>query len=114
MTTTATPTPTPDARALLGCPSWCTFNHLGDVHMDPGDHKRALAELAGEFGDSAGLYVGPDQPLHVTVFSGGDGAEDYPATRETVEHLRDVARMLREASDELSGLLQSGELEAQS
>jgi hypothetical protein len=108
MTTTAT---TQD-RTLYGCPSWCTFDHAGEILMEPGDHKHELATLGDPFGDSVGLYIAPNDPTHVTVFLGRNGAEEYPATRETVEHLRDLARMLREASDELSGLLQSGELQA--
>ena len=71
------------------------------------------AKLGREGGDSVGLYVGPHQPPHVMVFLGRDGAEEYPATRETVEELRDIAVMFRQAADELSGLLHSGELEAQ-
>ncbi|MFZ2012622.1 MAG: hypothetical protein WAV00_02270 [Nocardioides sp.] len=35
---------------------------------------------------------------------------ELPATRETVEHLRDVAGLFRRAADALSGLLQAGEL----
>jgi hypothetical protein len=99
-------------RALYGCPPWCTFDHAGPVYMEPGDHRRRLADLGDEHGDSVALYVGPEQPMHVTVFLGGDGCEEYPATRETIEHLRDLALMLKQASDGLSGLLVSGELEA--
>ena len=61
---TSTDTANPQDRTLYGCPSWCTFDHAGDILMEPGDHKRALAKLTDEFGDSVGLYVGPGQPLH--------------------------------------------------
>lgn len=106
-----TTTTTTEDRTLYGCPSWCNFDHAGEILMEPGDHKRDLAHLAGPLGDSVGLYVGPDQPPHLMAFIGRNGAEEYPATRETVEHLRDVAGMLREAADQLSGMLHSGELE---
>jgi hypothetical protein len=110
MTTTDTTTPTD--RTLYGCPSWCAFDHAGEILMEPGDHMRDLAKLsADEFGDSVGLYVAPTQPIHVMVFLGRNGSEEYPATRETVEELRDVAVMFRQAADELSGLPLSGELE---
>jgi hypothetical protein len=110
---TTTITSTTEARRLLGCPTWCNFDHLGDVYMEPGDHTRALAQLGREGGDSVGLYIGPDQPLHVMVCLGRNGSEEYHATRETVEELRDLAGMFKAAADELSGLLHSGELEAQ-
>jgi hypothetical protein len=105
--TTETPTPPLD-RTLYGCPSWCTF----EIYIEPGDHKRSRDDLAGEYGDSVGLYVHPGEPIEVTVFLGRNGAEHYPAKRETVEHLRDLARMLQRAAGELSGLLQGGEVQA--
>jgi hypothetical protein len=49
----------------------------------------------------------------VQVWLGGDTALTLPATRASVERLRDIAGMLRRAADELAGLHVSGELEAQ-
>jgi len=104
---TPTMTPTED-RALYGCPSWCNFDHAGEIYVDPGEHTRALAQLAS--GGSVSLCRQPRPATRGVLLPQRRRPKRYPVTRETVEHLRDVARMLREASDELSGMLQSGEL----
>lgn len=44
------------------------------------------------------------------MWLGGHDVENHAATREAVEHLRDVALMFKRAADELSGLLNSGQL----
>jgi hypothetical protein len=41
--TVAQTKPTAEARALLGCPSWCTFDHFGPTATEAGEHLRSLA-----------------------------------------------------------------------
>ena len=46
----------------------------------------------------------PGQPIEVSLWVAGNAVEDtLPPTRETVERLRDLAGMLRDAADALSG-----------
>jgi hypothetical protein len=112
-TTDTTATLTPEARALLGCPQWCTVDHLDGPMTAPGEHVRDLARVGKDHSVDLGATAWCPTPI-VNISLGGNLSVELPATRASVEELRDIAGMLRQAADELSGLLQSGELEVQS
>jgi hypothetical protein len=75
------------ARALFGCPAWCTTDHDAPVPPEPGEHVRALG--GDRSADSVDLEDAPWAPHPVvSLWIGGNAVEsDLPATRDGVERL---------------------------
>jgi hypothetical protein len=108
MTTTSATTD----RTLYGCPAWCRSDHASRPHDIEVVHVRRLGQLGETSIALVHCAEWDDRPApQVELWlTGNDDSLKVPATRETVERLRDLALMLKRASDEMAGLLVAGEL----
>jgi hypothetical protein len=76
-----TATLTPGARALLGCPPWCTVDHLDGPMTAPGEHVRELARLGKDHSVDLGACALVPTPT-VNINLGGNLSVELSATRE--------------------------------
>lgn len=87
------------------CPWWCTFDHDGPIHAEPGEHQHELVELDELTGVS--LYLAEEGEAEVNVWVGGH--DTVLTLEEAPRRLREMAVMLVEAAQKLEDLDLLGE-----